>query len=137
MGSKEAQPYIVNTRLPEEMGSITASRQIVGEALATRGYQGRRGDVLLVVSELVTNALVHGDGPPSLRMRADASSVRIEVSDAGAELPRPREPGPGDGWGLHVVRLLSTGWGVAPAERGKTVWCELAADLTRIRPAEI
>ncbi|NBE99596.1 ATP-binding protein [Nonomuraea sp. KC401] len=137
MGNKEAQPYHVDTRLPEEMGSITASRQIIGEALAARGYQGQHEDVLLVVSELVTNALVHGDGPPSLRMRADAFSVRIEVSDAGADLPRPREPGPGDGWGLHVVRLLSTGWGIAPVEGGKTVWCELTAGLTRIRPAEI
>ncbi|MFG1705766.1 ATP-binding protein [Nonomuraea sp. M3C6] len=145
MGSEEAEPYQVDTRLPEEMGSITLSRQIVRRALAECGYQGHHEDVLLVVSELVTNALVHGVGRPALRVRGSASRVRVEVGDAGAELPEPRDPGPANGWGLHVVRLLSTGWGIAAGEdgreggeHGKVVWCELAARLTplQVRPSE-
>ncbi|MGW2156343.1 ATP-binding protein [Nonomuraea sp. NPDC001699] len=132
MGSFAA-PYQVDTRLPEEMGSITAARQRAREALAECGYRGRREDVLLVVSELVTNALVHGDGPPALRIRCTSSHVRIEVRDSGAGLPEPREPGPDNGWGLHVIELLSTGWGFSRAEDGddgedggKVVWCEMA-----------
>ncbi|MEV4393135.1 ATP-binding protein [Nonomuraea sp. NPDC049607] len=132
MGSFAA-PYQVDTRLPEEMGSITAARQRAREALAECGYRGRREDVLLVVSELVTNALVHGDGPPALRIRCTSSHVRIEVRDSGAGLPEPREPGPDNGWGLRVIELLSTGWGFSRDEDGddgedggKVVWCEMA-----------
>jgi anti-sigma regulatory factor (Ser/Thr protein kinase) len=130
--SEEAETYQVDTHLPQEMGSITVARRLAGLTLRECGYQGRHEDVLLVVSELVTNALVHGDGPPALRVRVSASHVRIEVGDTGAELPEARVPGPSSGWGLHVVRLLSTGWGISPDESGKdgkVVWCELEARL--------
>ncbi|MEV1176163.1 ATP-binding protein [Nonomuraea sp. NPDC049784] len=133
MGSEEVGPYQVDTPLPKEMGSITAARRIARRALAEFGYQGHHEDVLLVVSELVTNALVHGDGPPSLRMRGSASQVRVEVGDAGERLPEPREPGPANGWGLHVVGLLSTGWGISPRDGGKVVWCELAPSLAPVQ----
>lgn len=129
MGS-DTGAYQVDTRLPEEMGSITIARRIAREALAEHGYRGRHEDVLLVASELMTNALVHGDGPPTLRMRCTPSHVRVEVSDSGVDLPRPREPGPADGWGLYVIDLLCTGWGIAHGEDGKVVWCELAAHVT-------
>ncbi|SPM00100.1 Putative regulatory protein [[Actinomadura] parvosata subsp. kistnae] len=133
MESEEAERYQVDTTLPQEMGSITVARRLAGTVLRECGYQGRHEDVLLVVSELVTNALVHGDGPPSLRVRASVARVRIEVGDAGVALPETREPGPANGWGLHVVRLLSTGWGISPAESGKVVWCELAARFAPIQ----
>ncbi|WP_345403055.1 ATP-binding protein [Nonomuraea salmonea] len=81
------------------MASITEARRLAREALVTCGFQGRHEDVLLVVSELVTNALVHGDGSPVLRVRGSADRVRIEVGDAGAGVPRTREPGPASGWG--------------------------------------
>ncbi|MEQ4721545.1 ATP-binding protein [Nonomuraea sp. B19D2] len=132
MGSEEVGPYQVDTPLPKEIGSITAARRMARRALAECGYQGHHEDVLLVVSELVTNALVHGDGPPSLRMRGSAAQVRVEVGDAGERLPEPREPGPANGWGLHVVSLLSTGWGISPRSGGKVVWCELAPRLAPI-----
>ncbi|MEV1000349.1 ATP-binding protein [Nonomuraea sp. NPDC050202] len=133
MESEEAERYQVDTHLPEEMGSITVARRLAGTVLGESGYQGRHEDVLLVVSELVTNALVHGDGPPVLRVRASTSRVRIEVGDTGVALPQTREPGPVSGWGLHVVRLLSTGWGISPGESGKVVWCELAARFAPVQ----
>ncbi|MGW0809334.1 ATP-binding protein [Nonomuraea sp. NPDC002799] len=133
MGSKGAGSHQVDTHLPEEMGSITLARDITRQALEKCGYQGRHEDVLLVVSELVTNALVHGEGSPWLRVAGDPSRVRIEVGDTGTLLPQPREPGPSSGWGMHVVRMLSTHWGTAPAEGGKTVWCELAASLAPLQ----
>ncbi|MFI7638028.1 ATP-binding protein [Nonomuraea sp. NPDC049400] len=133
MGSEEVGPYQVDTPLPKEIGSITAARRMARRALAECGYQGHHEDVLLVVSELVTNALVHGDGPPSLRMRGSAAQVRVEVGDAGERLPEPREPGPANGWGLHVVSLLSTGWGISPRDGGKVVWCELSPRLAPIQ----
>ncbi|GAA2210834.1 hypothetical protein GCM10009850_062930 [Nonomuraea monospora] len=138
MEGEEAERYQVDTKLPEEMGSITVARRLAGTVLKECDYQGRHEDVLLVVSELVTNALVHGDGSPALRVRASVSQVRIEVGDTGVALPETREPGPLNGWGLHVVRLLSTGWGISPGQDGKVVWCELAARLApiQVRPSE-
>ncbi|SDI41702.1 ATP-binding protein [Nonomuraea jiangxiensis] len=131
MGTEEAGACVVETKLPEEMDSITVARQIVRRALAECGYEGHHEDVLLVVSELVTNALLHGEGGPGLRMWGGASHVRVEVSDTGAHMPEARVPGPASGWGLHVVRLLSTGWGISSngegKEGGKMVWCELAS----------
>ncbi|MFC4120819.1 ATP-binding protein [Nonomuraea zeae] len=139
MGSEEAWPYRVDAHLPAEMGSITVARQIAREALSESGFQGRHEDVLLVVSELVTNALVHGAGPPELRIRGDVARMRIEVGDDGEDLPEPREPGPASGWGLHVVRLLCTGWGIESDKDGKVVWCEVAAQLSPLQagPQEV
>ncbi|NRQ36279.1 ATP-binding protein [Nonomuraea sp. NN258] len=109
------------------MSSITLARRLTRRALAECGYGGYHEDVLLVVSELVTNALVHGEGPPLLRVSGDRVRVRVEVGDAGVDVPEPREPGPAHGWGLHVIKLLCSGWGVAHKDEGKVVWCELGA----------
>ncbi|TMR93878.1 ATP-binding protein [Nonomuraea basaltis] len=133
MSSKEAGSCQVDTHLPEEMGSITEARRIARGVLAECGYRGHHEDVLLIVSELVTNALMHGDGPPALRMTGGPDRVRVEVGDAGPDLPELREPGPVSGWGLHVIRLLSTGWGVADRDGGKVVWCEVAAGVAPLQ----
>lgn len=81
-------------------------------------------DALLVVDELVTNALEHGDSPVRLRLQAREGGTRlwVEVYDGGSELPRVRTP---DGHGLRVVDKVSNGWGAVPGDTGKTVWVEL------------
>ncbi|GLW07171.1 hypothetical protein Misp01_23010 [Microtetraspora sp. NBRC 13810] len=112
--------------LAEELGSITVARDAARRTLTEGAYLGNQEDVLLVVTELVTNALLHGGGPLTLRLSVHPSRVRVEVGDAGEELPEPREPGPADGWGLHVVGRLCTDWGVSPQPGGKVVWCELS-----------
>ncbi|GAA3446235.1 ATP-binding protein [Planomonospora venezuelensis] len=119
--------YEIEHRLTEEMGSLLEARKAAGRALAACAYAGRHEDVILVVSELVTNALLHGAGAPVLRVIGTPSRVRVEVADAGARLPRPRDPGPFDGFGLNVVQRLSACWGVRRRRAGKAVWCELAA----------
>ena len=116
------------------MGSINAARQIARRLLTDCEYLGRREDVLLVVSELVTNALVHGEGPPVLRMSGTPLRVRVEVSDGGGALPEVREPGQGSGWGMNVVKLLSAAWGISQQEPGKAVWCELEGRLSPLSP---
>ncbi|GAA2782698.1 ATP-binding protein [Nonomuraea dietziae] len=114
-------------RLAEELDSITAAREIAGRFLKDAGYGGAHDDVLLVVSELVTNALLHGSGEPLFRMSASATTVRVEVGDSAAKLPVPREPGPRDGWGLQVIQRVCSSWGASPHEGGKVVWCELVS----------
>ncbi|GGU10057.1 MULTISPECIES: ATP-binding protein [Streptomyces] len=89
-------------------------------------------DVLLVVSELVTNACLHADGPELLRVVRRAKVLRLEVADRGAGQPAPRTPhrsGRPGGHGMFIVQRLCLDWGIerSPGEPGKTVWAELAA----------
>ncbi|WP_406861287.1 ATP-binding protein [Streptomyces sp. HUAS MG47] len=89
-------------------------------------------DVLLVVSELVTNACLHAEGPEWLRMFRREKVLRLEVADRGAGHPAPRTPhraGRPGGHGMFIVQRLCLDWGVerVPGAPGKTVWAELAA----------
>lgn len=82
----------------------------------------------LLVSELVTNVVLHAGTPMRLSIElGPAASLRVEVSDGAAERPlRPRLPGTStEGRGLALVAALSRRWGVEAREGGKTVWVEL------------
>ncbi|OKK18347.1 hypothetical protein AMK16_18660 [Streptomyces sp. CB00455] len=90
-------------------------------------------DVLLLVSEVVTNACLHAGGPRELVLRHSPERLRVEVSDGSTELPRRRGPGdralPG-GHGLIVLERLTRSWGSVPSPdgvTGKTVWLEVPA----------
>ncbi|GAB2719155.1 ATP-binding protein [Kitasatospora kifunensis] len=88
-------------------------------------------DILLVVSELVTNACQHTGGPDQLVLRASDRILRIEVFDAADAPPLPRvphTPGRPGGHGLHTVALLASRWGHLPRVDGpgKAVWAEIA-----------
>jgi hypothetical protein len=89
-------------------------------------------DAELVVTELVTNAVLHGSPPVRLRVRRRRNRVLIEVSD-GAQLPPVRGwRGEGmTGRGLEIVESLTYAWGVRPAEHGKLVWAELGKPRRR------
>ena len=89
-----------------------------------------REDLLLVVSELVTNAVVHGSEPIRVTMVRAPDRVRVEVTDGAAEASphgNPRPPADAEtGRGLSVVTRLAVAWGWrASPESGKTVWAEL------------
>jgi two-component sensor histidine kinase len=83
----------------------------------------RYDDVLLLVSELVSNSVRHTDSEGiDLKVLADDGHIRVEVSDDGPgfEIDSPR----GDGLGLEIVEKLADRWGLAPGDRF-TVWAEL------------
>jgi hypothetical protein len=90
-------------------------------------------DVLLLVSELVTNACLYAGGPSELLLRCTGAVLRVEVSDRSAALPVPQAPHqasrPG-GHGLHLVDRLSQDWGTAVRTTGKTVWLEVGPPVT-------
>jgi anti-sigma regulatory factor (Ser/Thr protein kinase) len=92
--------------------------------------------VVLLTSEVVTNAVLHGQG--SLRLGADAHRqfVRVEVMDGSSATPRSREAGADDesGRGMSIVDALAAEWGVTPADPGKTVWFEVAEPGTAVQP---
>ena len=89
--------------------------------------------LVLVVSELVTNAVVHTGHGAVLRLQfpvgPDAAQhpVRVEVADTSDRPPRPRHA-PGEatnGRGLELVENLCDRWGWYPDGEGKRVWCEI------------
>lgn len=85
------------------------------------------GEVVLMVDELVTNAVVHGTGPIRLTLRLDGRRLHAEVADADPSAPaRPAEPPVLDwaeaGRGLLLVAALAAEHGTRPGPAGKTVW---------------
>jgi two-component sensor histidine kinase len=80
---------------------------------------------VLLVSELVTNAVVYGRPPIELRIRRTVVHVVLEVYDAAPFLPRKLRPTPEDehGRGLQLVAHLADRWGTRPTQHGKAVWC--------------
>src|SRR5690349_24601779 len=126
--------------LREATGIVPTARDFARQALHDWGWlpassADRRAaaeDVLLVVSELVTNACLHADGPEHLAITCDKKVIRIEVTDRGTGQPAPRTPhraGRPGGHGMFIVQRLCLDWGVLRAAdiAGKTVWAELGA----------
>lgn len=127
-------------RLVGASGAVPRARDFTREALqdwgwlpaATADHRAAAEDVLLVVSELVTNACLHADGPEELRVSFVGKVLRLEVVDPGVGTPTPRTPhraGRPGGHGMFIVQRLCLDWGVVRNEagEGKTVWAELAA----------
>lgn len=106
--------------------SVAAARRFVRERLGP--VDGATSDaVVLLLSELATNAVCHGGGGFEVRVVRSATSVTVEVDDPGSGLPLRRDPAPfdSDGRGLRIVEELATDWGVRQHERGKVVWFRL------------
>ncbi|MEU9455998.1 ATP-binding protein [Streptomyces sp. NPDC048277] len=115
-----------------ERRSVPAARRFAAQSLRCWGLADwvRADDVSLCVSELATNALLHG-APPGrgflLRLRYDGDVVRVEVHDSGAGTPRIADETDGEGGrGLLLVAALTDKWGVCERALGKVVWAEFA-----------
>jgi len=96
-----------------------------------------KDDVSLLVTELVTNAVLHGgaadERPVQVEFRRQADRIRVEVVDPGKAFEPPLTPSNGDssgGWGLFLVDQIAARWGVCPASTGTCVWFELPAGAT-------
>ena len=83
-------------------------------------------EVAVMVSELVTNCVLHTDADFRVRVDHDREHVRVEVTDYGEGTPTQRVPPISEptGRGLRIVRELADDFGVQPLARppGKTVW---------------
>ncbi|MCX5206883.1 ATP-binding protein [Streptomyces sp. NBC_00237] len=124
--STETVRAIEEWALPDELASCGKARQLVTTALLN--WQVPGDDAVLVVSELVGNALVHGEGPVVLRLAHDGPLVRIEVRDTSSVLPYRHSVRENEvaGRGLLIVGELAADWGVVIGPgRCKTVWAEL------------
>jgi anti-sigma regulatory factor (Ser/Thr protein kinase) len=116
---------------------VPRARRLVRSALSSADPELAE-DAELVVSELTTNAALHGTPPVTVRLRV-GSGVRIEVEDAGRHLPvvLPSELDATTGRGLSLIAAVATRWGVERLSGGgKQVWAELEAGSRRT-PAPI
>ena len=121
-------PRVART-LPAQPMSVPLARSWAEGWLAGSAVPADRRDlVLLVVSEMVTNAVQQGDGPVRVTLAVDATTLRVEVFDAGHRMPvlgPVTEPDATGGRGLQLVDALCDAWGVDEAVDGKTVWATL------------
>jgi anti-sigma regulatory factor (Ser/Thr protein kinase) len=88
-------------------------------------------DLLLVVSELATNAVMHARTPFFVGLNLGGGMARVEVADGSPELPSERSLAlsTSNGRGLLIVATLSDQWGVDWHQDRKTVWAELSVTL--------
>jgi anti-sigma regulatory factor (Ser/Thr protein kinase) len=119
--------------LPE--ASIEA-RRFVRETVANDIEAQVLEDAILLTSELVTNAVRHaghaaGD-PIEVEITMDDRVIRVTVLDNGSgfDPDRPRERGEEGGLGFHLVRALSSTWGVERTAAGTGVWFEIGRGTT-------
>ncbi|MEI5011649.1 SpoIIE family protein phosphatase [Streptomyces sp. PmtA] len=111
--------------LVDEPAAVRTARQVAARQLSEWGLEHLVTNVELVVSELVTNAIRHGEGPSRLRL-IQHQVLTCEVTDGSTSHPRPRHPDTLDenGRGLFLVAQLSRRWGSRSGADGKVVWAE-------------
>ena len=116
---------MLQIELPFAPGSPREARHAVAAQ-----YQAspRCDDLLICVSEVVTNAVLHARSAPRLTLTQDGDIVRVEVRDADPALPVRLYHGTNapTGRGLHLLDQLTTAWGADPRSDGKVVWFEFA-----------
>jgi anti-sigma regulatory factor (Ser/Thr protein kinase) len=123
--------------VPHHARGARAARHRLATELAGAVPPALLSDVIAVVGELVGNAIRHADALPggvvrlSWRLRPDADTVEVRVTDggAGSRAPNARPAGPDavDGRGLHIVAALASRWGVERDGLGQSVWAQVGA----------
>jgi len=125
------------TTLPAQDRSPGAARRVVQQALTDAGLEVMLDDALLLVTELVTNAVVHAGTEVELHVEIGAGRARIEVVDRGAgALPALRgdpEAAREGGRGIFLLDALAQEWGTRHFAGGKSVWFALGV-TDRIAP---
>ena len=119
--ARSASSTSASTDLPPEPASARRARRFVVAALDAFGAQAPVATAELLVSELVTNAVVHGRSDVRVTVEADDGTIRISVYDDSPEVPTLRVPHPFDesGRGMYLVEHLAQRWGVEPAGHGQ------------------
>jgi serine phosphatase RsbU (regulator of sigma subunit) len=108
---------------------VASSRAYVADELRRLGRASLIDDALIVVSELVTNAILHAGGIAGVRVAEQGTGVRVEVHDRTRVPPvMARQSAESmTGRGLRLVASISTAWGAEPTAEGKMIWAELTA----------
>jgi CheY-like chemotaxis protein len=122
--------------LDNELRSAAVARGFVEDRCREWGLEHVIDDALLVVSELVTNAVLHARSSAELRLVPGEETLRIEVADEGRAGPDPVLASADDehGRGLLLVAVLSAAWGTeARTDGGKVVWADVPLAHAEVR----
>ena len=137
-GGSESPPRAAGTEvtcsrqlsLPTGARAARLARRATCEALLSWGIAHLQETAVLLVSELVTNAVLHTRTESRtivLRLEAAKTGLRIEVEDADPRWPQPRRPAGLDesGFGFVLIAALARKWGLRGTAAGKAIWAEL------------
>ena len=116
-----------------EPASVRDARRFVGERLPELGFDDATFVAELLVSELVTNAVLHARTGIRVVLHTDGAALRVSVFDENPRVP-VYEACPAEatsGRGLSLVEGLAGAWGVDRLQDGKVVWFELAGSRAR------
>jgi PAS domain S-box-containing protein len=116
-----------NRLLQAHPSSVAMARKVVRDVLTAAHREDLVDTAQLLVSEVVTNALVHAGTPIDFHASVGDVGLRVEVSDGSTQAPAPRRYAAmaDTGRGLRLVQQLVRDWGVQARPNGKTVWFEL------------
>jgi anti-sigma regulatory factor (Ser/Thr protein kinase) len=115
--------------LPDDTSSASSARRFVRDTLHSWGLDEHTEIATLLISELVTNAVLHAQSAPEVILLTAGSGLRVEVRDQSPVLPARRHYGlqAGTGRGIVLVEEMASEWGAEPSGPGKVVWFELRA----------
>jgi anti-sigma regulatory factor (Ser/Thr protein kinase) len=122
---------VLTIDLPPEPSSASRARALAREQLDERYAPETLETIALLVTELVTNAILHARTPMQLTVMPHADHVHICVEDESNERPalRAYESDAVTGRGLALVERLSSSWGVDTTTTGKVVWCDVPISI--------
>lgn len=127
----------IKLSLPADPGSAARIRAAVTDACAAWGLPDLADRARLIGSELVANAVQHGQPPITAFVSRRGRGLHIAVRDADPRLPRrldvhptPSAPLPPAGLGLTMVHAAASFWGAMPTSDGKVVWATVRAQLS-------
>jgi anti-sigma regulatory factor (Ser/Thr protein kinase) len=115
--------------LPPVRTSARAAREQLARLIAGWGDEDARHAVSLLLSEVVTNAVLHARSSMTVHVEDEGDRLRVQVDDQSPVAPVRREAGtdrPG-GRGLRLLDALAAEWGVLTGSTGKSVWFEVRA----------
>ena len=127
----------VSRLFSSDTAEVVRARRMVRAHLQAWGYPGEIETLTLAVSELVTNAVVHGRGLVQVTLTASDGTLRVAVEDHGGGRPRLRPAGTETdrgGWGLQLVDKLADRWGSVQEDSRTSVWMERRAARGRDEP---
>ncbi len=122
-------PHRRSCAIAVDVRAVGQARRFAAEALEGWERPDLVDTVALLVSEVVTNVVLHAGTPGELVIELADDAVRVEVRDGTGRLPQRKDYGDdaSTGRGLALVELLADAWGAEPTEAGKRVWFQLRA----------
>ena len=118
---------VASTRLPAHPAASRAARAFVAGELSGWGLEAAVDDATLLVSELVTAAVLHVRSPVDVVVRKVRTAVRVEVLEDGQRSAPPfdLDLDTSVGRGMSLVEAVATRWGIDQTCSGQTIWFEI------------